>query len=266
MTDIEKYFDPQYIVDTKEILYKEFRLIIHKYDTTKLSGSNTWEYTQGILYKGDQIIGAIKRNHSHFPYYFFEKSNKTYFISGSSYMSQTMIDCENGNRYESKNESSFIWTRYIPIDENTLCVCGCFWGGPYQYEFYDMTDPSKGWPFLKLDESIPKYYYILRNNDVIGQSNYSDPIIQKVKIIFETRQARVKDGDVDLEEQEYKYEKYYENGDIKSVRQKKDYEDKIYYLPMSRLVLKREGDTMKMLEFWRSQRQIDEDEFEATSV
>lgn len=264
-TPFEKYFEPQYIVETKEISYKEYKLIIHTYDTTKLSGSNTWKYTQGLLFKGDLRIGSIKRNYSHFPYFFFEKKNKTYFISGSSYMSQTIIDCENGNVYESKDQSSFIWTNYIPIDENTLCVCGCYWGGPYQYEFFDMTDPSKGWPLLQLDESIPKYYYILMDHDVIGQNNCSKPIIEGDKIIFHRRQARVKDGDVDMEEQEYKYAKYYEDHNLASIRQKKDYQDMIYYHPMSKLVLKREGDIMKLVEFWRSQYQIEEDEFDESN-
>lgn len=51
-----------------------------------------------------------------------------------------------------------------------------------------------------------KYDYVLMNNDVVGQKNYLDPVVDGNKVIFERRQARVKDGDKDMEEQAYKYE------------------------------------------------------------
>lgn len=41
------------------------------------------------------------------------------------------------------------WTdTWSSPDGNTVAAYGCFWGGPYFVNFYDITDLSKGWPML----------------------------------------------------------------------------------------------------------------------
>jgi hypothetical protein len=264
MIQLEDYFDDKYIIKTVEKLHDNYKLIIHTYDTKLLSQKNTWEYTQGILYEGERLIGSIKRNYSHFPYTFFKKSNRTYFISGSSYMCQTIIDCETGQVYDNANTSDgFCWATYYPIDENTLCVLGCYWGGPCEYRFFDMTDPSKGWPQLKIDKSLRRYCYVLFNNDVGNMKNYSYPIIEGDNVIFTMKETRIKDGDIDMEYyQEYKYQDYYLKDTPEKIVKIEDSKSKIYYVPRSRLVLRREGATMKLVEFWRSEQQIEDDKEE----
>lgn len=249
----DEYFKDENKIETNIVNDGKYKLIIHKYDTKKLSGKNTWNYTQGILYEGDRYIGSIKRNYSHLPYYIFKKQNKDYFISGSSYMTQTIIDCQTGEVFENKNSSGWIWATYHPIDDQTLCVCGCYWGGPYHYQFFDMSYPSKGWPQLEIDPEVPNYDYILLNNNLAYQTNYSGPIIEDDKVIFNIREERIKDEDLDLEWYEFKYQ------DRKNIKSRDDYKDKLYFAPMSKLILKRQDKTMKLIEFWRSDEQIRRD-------
>ncbi len=257
------YFKDEYITKTEEKQHDKYKIVIHTYDTTKLSGKNTWNYTQGILYEGDKLIGSIKRNYSHFPYTFFKKQDRDYFISGSSYMSQTIIDCSTGQVFDNSNISDgFCWASYYPIDENTLCICGCYWGGPCEYRFYDMTDPSKGWSKLELDEKIPRYSYVLFNNDVGGMKNYSGPIIEGDNVIFKVRETRIKDGDIDMEYSEYKYQDYYYKDTPEKIVKIEDHKNKKYYVEMSKLVVKREGNIIKLVDFWRSDKQIEQDKEE----
>jgi hypothetical protein len=263
MVKFEDYFQDEYITKTQEKQHENYKVVIHTYDTTKLSGKNTWNYTQGILYKDDKLIGSIKRNYSHFPYTFFKKQDKDYLISGSSYMSQTIIDCSTGQVYDNSDKADgFCWATYHPINQNTLCICGCIWGGPYEYRFYDMTDPSKGWPELKIDETIPRYSYVLFNNDVVGMKNYSDPIVEGDNVIFTVRETRIKDGDIDMEYSYYKYQDYYLKDTPEKIVKIEDYKNKKYYVPRSKLVLKRVDDTMKLVEFWRAPEQIEDDKEE----
>lgn len=206
------------------------------------------------------MIGSIKRNYSHFPFTIFKKKNTDYFISGSSYMSQTIIDCQTRDVFDnSKSFDGFCWSTYYQIDENTLCVCGCFWGGPSEYRFYDLTDPSKGWQQINIDKSLRRYSYVLFNNDVGKQKNYSGPLVEDDKVIFTVREGRVKDGDIDMELSYFKYQDYYHRDHPENIVKIEDYESKIYYKPMSKIVLKREGDTMKLIYFWRSEEQIEMD-------
>jgi hypothetical protein len=263
MTSEQDYYREEFITKTVEKTHGKYKVVIHNYDTAKLSGKNTWEYTQGILYEGDKLIGSVKRNYSHFPYTFFKKSDRDYFICGSNYQSQTIIDCLTGEVFDnSKTSNGFIWSTYYEINENTLCVCGCYWGGPYQYRFFDMTDPRKGWPELNLDENIPKYSYILFDHDVVGMKNYSKPLVEGNHIVFKVRETRIKDGDVDMEYSYYKYQDYYLKDHPEKIIRIDDYENKIYYVEMSKLVVQRENNMIKLVDFWRSPQQIKLDEEE----
>ena len=174
-------------------------------------------------------------------------------------MTQTILDCQTGEVFENQESDGWIWVSYHRIDENTLCVCGCYWGGPYHYQFFDMTDPSKGIPKLQID-ALPKNDYVLMNNDVVGQKNYLDPMVEEDKVIFNIREERIKDGELDMEWSDFKYHDYFHSSGI--IKCKKDYKDKLYFIPLSKLVLKREGNNMKVVEFWRSDEQVRRDEEE----
>lgn len=42
------FYKPEYIVSTIEENHDPYRVVIDTYDTTKLSGKNTWNYTEEV--------------------------------------------------------------------------------------------------------------------------------------------------------------------------------------------------------------------------
>lgn len=152
------YYLEENVIKTEEHLHGDYKLIIKTYDTKKISGRSTWDYTEGFIYFNNVFVGSIKRNYSRFPFCFFGK----YLISGRSYMRQTIIQCETGQIYDNTDDqeiSDFCWSEISQLDENTLVVYGCVWGGSYEYCFFDVSDVEKGWPMLEVaDELIKKDY------------------------------------------------------------------------------------------------------------
>ena len=52
---------------------------------------------------------------------------------------------------EPVHDGEFCWAQcYLSPDGSTLAVDGCVWAGPYEFRFFDFTDPSRGWPELAL--------------------------------------------------------------------------------------------------------------------
>lgn len=148
---MDRYLE-ECVVKIEEHVHGNYKLIIKHYKT----GENTWNYTQGFIYNGDNFIGSIKRNYSEFPYCFFGH----YLVSGRSYMKQTFIDCNTGELFDNTddpNASQFCWSEIYAMNSNTLAVHGCFWGAGYEFKFFDVSDLSKGWPEIKYDKSIYKY-------------------------------------------------------------------------------------------------------------
>jgi hypothetical protein len=90
-----------------------------------------------------------------FHHSFVTKEGREYLIAGRSYMSQTIVDLDRGQEFEPTgdhyNGGAFCWARcYLSPDGNTLAVDGCIWARPYEYCFFDFSDPSKGWPSLPI--------------------------------------------------------------------------------------------------------------------
>lgn len=135
----------------EEHIHNEYKLIIKHYKT----GPGSWNYTQGFVYKGEQLIGFIKRNYCEFPFCFFSH----YLVSGRSYMKQTFLDLDTGEIYDNCHDASsqFCWSSIYTMDDQTLVAHGCFWGGGYEYVFYDVSDLTKGWPELTYDVDLHKF-------------------------------------------------------------------------------------------------------------
>jgi hypothetical protein len=112
-----------------------------------------YDYTRGTVTRvADGVeICDIKRNHFVFHHAFVTKDGREYLIAGHSYMSQSVVDLDAGTVYEPPGDhydsSAFCWVlaRLSP-DGTTLAVDGCHWACPYEYRFYDFTDPARGWP------------------------------------------------------------------------------------------------------------------------
>ena len=164
--EVEKFF-----VDKNELKGKRkeelspsgrFKLDIRYYKTR----AGAWDYSRGIVKRmsdGAEICD-IKRNYSTFHHSFVTKADQEWLITGRSYMSQTIVNLDTGEEFEPKGTHfdgyGFCWAQhYLSPDGNTLVVNGCHWACPYEFKFFDFSDPSKGWPELPLvkREEFEKY-------------------------------------------------------------------------------------------------------------
>jgi len=132
-----------------------FKLVIDYYATTP----GCWNYSRGRVYRisDGNLIADIKRNYSVFHHSFVVKNGQEYLISGRSYMNQCIVNLDKGKEIEVSDEAlmkmgtAFCWAAAVlSPDGNTLVVDGCHWACPYEYKFFDFSDPSKGWPELEI--------------------------------------------------------------------------------------------------------------------
>lgn len=132
-----------------------FRLLIRQYATRE----GCWDYSRGTVYRvpDGKLITDIKRNFSTFHHSWIEKDGEEYLVSGRSYMNQCIVNLDQGLEMEARDEVleergvAFCWAAvWCNPDGNTLVVDGCQWAGPYEYRFFDFTDPTKGWPELPI--------------------------------------------------------------------------------------------------------------------
>lgn len=136
---------------------KRYELVVETYRT----GTGTWEYSQGIVYRHETFPGAVtrtmlsivQRNYPLFPFAWAEghPDGHDYLICGRSYQGQTILrlDALPGAAAEIDilpaevaQGNGFCWANITPSpDKLTLAVEGCIWGGPYDVRFYDFSAP-----------------------------------------------------------------------------------------------------------------------------
>jgi hypothetical protein len=135
----------------------KYRLVIASYPTRK----GCWDYTQGLVYRvgADKPIFEVRRNYASFPYSWIDHPNgHQYLVCGEDYQGQTVLELDTGKRVdfrpsEAKTGGGFCWSE-TRFDQATkiLTVCGCIWAWPYEFRFYDFSDPMKGWPEIVPDD------------------------------------------------------------------------------------------------------------------
>lgn len=121
-----------------------------------------WNYSTGEVSKDNVVLATVNRNYSCFPFLFIENhpNGHDYLICGEDYQGQTVIELDTGKRRdflpdEAKDGIGFCWAGYeFDIPSQVLIVDGCYWACPYEYRFFDFSDPMKGWPELVLDEYV----------------------------------------------------------------------------------------------------------------
>jgi hypothetical protein len=167
--NISKYFKPKNAGEIFEDNLSpdgKYRLVITPYATRK----GCWNYSQGLIYKvgKDQLLFEVQRNYSRFPYTWIDHPNgHQYLICGGDYQGQTVLELDTGERLdflppEAKDGVGFCWavTRFDTTSK-ILVVCGCVWACPYEFRFYDFSDPMNGWPEITIDndciEEDPKW-------------------------------------------------------------------------------------------------------------
>lgn len=122
-----------------------------------------WNHTIGTVHNvatGSQLA-EVKRNYSSFPFSWVEghANGHDYLVCGENYQGQTVIELDTGNRKDSLPDSAklghgFCWAVHeYNADQKLLVVDGCFWGGPYEYKFYDFSDPMNGWEEIEVVDS-----------------------------------------------------------------------------------------------------------------
>lgn len=116
-------------------------------------------HTKGeVRLASGELIATVNRNYSSFPYLWVEghPNGHDYLICGQNYQGQTVIELDTGKRIdflpeEAKDGHGFCMADAM-FDRETriLAIDGCLWACPYEYRFYDFSDPLSGWPELKI--------------------------------------------------------------------------------------------------------------------
>ncbi len=122
------------------------------------TGKGHWNYTRGTVRRvsdGKEIV-VLNRNYRNFPHAFVQINGQEWLIAGRSYMSQTFVNLQTGQEFEPDgnhyNMKAFIWSDLkVSPDQKTLAVFGCVWGAPHVCCFFDISDPSKGWPEIPMN-------------------------------------------------------------------------------------------------------------------
>lgn len=154
--EVAKYFIDEHVEGEPKVVMSpsgRFRLTIRTYRTAP----GRWSYSRGTVTRvaDGATVCDIQRNYGMFHHSFVTKDGHEYLITGRSYMSQTIVDLDRAREFEPTgdhyNGGAFCWARcYLSPDGKTLAVDGCVWACPYEYRFFDFTDPSKGWPSLPI--------------------------------------------------------------------------------------------------------------------
>lgn len=143
---------------------------IHKSDSGKYelhvtrhtTGKNTWNYSKGKVFRDGVLITEVCRNYGAFPFLFIEghANGNDYLICGEDYQGQVVIELNTGRRRgllpeEAKQGFGFCWADYrFDSKSQVVIVDGCFWACPYEFKFFDFSDPmEKGWPQIEMEDA-----------------------------------------------------------------------------------------------------------------
>ena len=136
-----------------------YKLVVTPYSTK----GNGWNYTRGEVYRtsDNKLIADVKRNYSQFPFTWVlhHPNGHHYLICGADYQGQTVIELDTKKRKnhlsdDAKKGFGFCWVqhKFDPVSQ-VLTVGGCVWACPYEYRFYDFSDPiNNGWPCIEIVE------------------------------------------------------------------------------------------------------------------
>jgi len=233
------YFKPENKIADSEKEYLspsgKYKLITTRFNT----GPKSWNYSQGIVYNinSDNPIAIIQRNYGVFPYLFVENHPQgDFLICGENYQGQTIVDLKSGQIIGSMSEGAskghgFCWSEYR-YDETSqiLIVNGCYWACPYEFKFFDFSNPKQGFLELMLDKCVDEdSRWPIISNDKIEcfQSEFNEESDEyngsiaakktfqrqdnKLVLLEEWVSEKEKEGRRAREEADKKYEEWYEN-------------------------------------------------------
>lgn len=157
----DMFFDPKNAGKSKEKLSPsgKYKLVVTSFST----GPKSWNYSQGQVFAqgSDTPIATVQRNYSAFPFLFVEGHPKgDFLVCGEDYQGQTVVELATGNRRDflpesAKQGAGFCWASYEWVPSmQALLVDGCYWAAPYEFRFYDFSDPMSGWSQIGEDICI----------------------------------------------------------------------------------------------------------------
>ncbi len=138
----------------------KYKLVTSRFATSP----GCWNYSQGKVYRvgSDEPIAVIQRNYGAFPHSWVEDhpNGHSYLIAGEDYQGQTVVELDTGKRRnylpkEAGKGHGFCWSEHRFVG-SVLIVCGCYWACPYDFKFFDFSDPMSGWPELEMVDSNGK--------------------------------------------------------------------------------------------------------------
>jgi hypothetical protein len=130
------------------------------------TGLGMWDYSQGKVFRvgSDEPIAVIQRNYGVFPFLWIEDhpNGHPYLLAGEDYQGQTVVELDTGKVVNNLSHGAsqgfgFCWSSYTFNREHQLLVVeGCCWACPYEFRFFDFSDPiGKGWPELECECGAP---------------------------------------------------------------------------------------------------------------
>lgn len=262
---IDQYFSDDHLLDRPPTLHPSpsgrFRLEVRTYRTRP----NCWCYSRGTVIRiaDGAVVADVQRNYSNFHHSFVTKDGREFLVAGRSYMGQTIVDLDRAEEWNDPKHPDgydgveFCWAAsLLSPDGNTLLVDGCHWACPYEYRFFDFTDPARGWPALPIRDAEGKDAAWLPAEDRRPPELEGDGTI----VCFETVRRFLPQGRIEdeigrelratIDEARWK--------DPESWRVEVD----------RRVTLRREPDHMRILEDWRSDDRLrrDREQAEADAV
>ncbi len=209
-----------------------FKLVVTPFTT----GAGSWSYTQGLVYrKGcDEPIAEIRRNYHAFPFLFIEDHPKgSFLVAGEDYQGQTVLELDTGQRRDytptdAALGAGFCWADHeYHAETSTLVVDGCYWACPYEFRFYDFSNPMEGWPEIEFDDAPDSYAYA----DARKPTFETDGTIK-------TYQTDDEDDDLDDDDEDEDTPKEKKLGEIAAIK-----------------TFRREGLTLRLLGEWVSEKE-----------
>jgi hypothetical protein len=121
-------------------------------------------HSLGKIYQNDNLLFEVKRNYCAFPFLFVENYNgHDYLICGEDYQGQTILELDTNKKINYMSEGAdkgfgFCWADFkLDLKSKILVVDGCIWSAPYEYRFYDFSDPMNSLRELKIIDDCVFY-------------------------------------------------------------------------------------------------------------
>ncbi len=116
---------------------KRYTLAVHGY----ASKTGCWDVCRGVLRDGEDVVMIINFNYSRPTACFWEVDGVEYLFCTPKYTEMTVVRCDTRDvRVHAKDQWCAI-SVCPSADGKTLAVSGCYWAGPSDLRFYDVSAP-----------------------------------------------------------------------------------------------------------------------------